>query len=424
MNNGLLYALRELNQKQNMMQQIAGISLSCWNTRNQLQNMRQQMVGSLGSLAFARPNLDSIRCNLGLMVGLEKSINQYKSIYASPGGMINEFKNLVPYPNVLIDRYLNQQRTIAGLEQSIISSTKLGLAGSETMFSSLLTNALAGIHVISSAYNILPNTLSAALQVPMKYQDFIVHQLKRAQNDTAEIRRRRVLITELAGDLFGTSQAAVEMGMVSSSEHIDIEPLLQETNIYSSLNQHLAYLYDRNKSRDIYLAFADSLPAQINSLGGAIIEMVYLCNEFEKRGSRDEIFKPTNKSMRACCIITNLVADNEVTFADINDHLYFLLYEGSGGASRLTDKLSDDQLEPLWILKNLRRGFRHDLEHGEEREIKKKIIRVGDAYNELISKTVPEAPLDWKRAQHTLYKMLAEMLNRLREIQAAGQKGE
>jgi len=294
-----------------------------------------------------------------------------------------------------------------------------------------LRDAFERIAAISETHKLPETVVSATFQTPIAYQNFTYHQLKKAEKDTDEIRQRRLLITDLAGDLMESSHArGIAMTMAMSGEETGIADRDEEseqenskrgvatTNPFSSLNQHIAYLYNPNiPAEDIQSVVMDSSPAQIIMLGCNIIDLVCSINDFALGKSNDHIFKPTNKSMRSAYIIPTKISNDEQCFKEVVDHLYFLLYEGSGCAKRITNLLTDDELDPLWNVKYLRLEFRHDVEHGKDKEIMEKQEKISLAYRTLIGKSRPKIPSEWKMSQFALYQRIVEMLILLREKQ-------
>lgn len=97
----------------------------------------------------------------------------------------------------------------------------------------------------------------------------------------------------------------------------------------------------------------------------------------------------------ASAIIPSFVTGSEAAFGEIVDALYFLLYEGAGGTkNRLTDIVPDEVLAPLWQLKHLRLHYRHDIEHGDDRDIKKKYEKIARAFRSLCGRDLPSRPGD------------------------------
>ncbi len=97
------------------------------------------------------------------------------------------------------------------------------------------------------------------------------------------------------------------------------------------------------------------------------------------------------------------------------DQLFFLLYEGAGTDNcRLLGIIDDSDLQPLWRVKHLRLDFRHDIEHGEVRDIARKHEKIGGAYEALIGKRSVTERVEWVRVQLSLYEQLFEMLCKAR----------
>jgi len=128
------------------------------------------------------------------------------------------------------------------------------------------------------------------------------------------------------------------------------------------------------------------------------------------------MFKPTNRGLVSTVKMTTTVADNQTNFAEIVDALYFLLYEGSGDAKRLTEVMSQQDLEILWWIKKLRRSFRHDLDHGPESKSRKQHIEIGEVYRQLIGNKRPTCAAQWSEAQVSLYDFSASLLRRVLDV--------
>ena len=283
-----------------------------------------------------------------------------------------------------------------------------------------LASALAGTHAIFESFKLPKYILRTAVQLPIAYQNFIYNQLRKSNKDIDVIKHRRLTVIDLSGDLLEASQSAIEIAMVELKKikkYIPKQDKIISLNLFSSLNQHLAYLYNKKRTFNICLEFEKSIPVNINNLGCTICELIFHINQFSQRESGEYIFKPTNKSFYASYIIPNKLANSEHDFGEVIDCLYFLLYEGSGNASRLTKILMEDELGILWTLKHIRLGLRHDVEHGQDKEIKKKLRDTGHAYQKLIGKPSPLKSSDWKKAQVVLYELIVEMLKLLRTKQ-------
>jgi hypothetical protein len=75
-----------------------------------------------------------------------------------------------------------------------------------------------------------------------------------------------------------------------------------------------------------------------------------------------------------------------VPFPAGHQSLYEIMYEGSGSLKRVPESYKKDDFMGLSI-KFVRNDLRHDLEHGEEKEIMQKKTRVAKIYQKYTGKT-------------------------------------
>ena len=123
-----------------------------------------------------------------------------------------------------------------------------------------------------------------------------------------------------------------------------------------------------------------------------------------------EIFTPTTKVYTAVqCLLTSFSTD-DITFGSVIDSLYMLIYEGSGGAKRIREVLTDTECTILWNIKHIRTDFRHDIEHGDEKKYLAKKRQIGRAYQTICGKPRPLKQKDWVTAHFMLFKQVDELL--------------
>jgi len=257
-------------------------------------------------------------------------------------------------------------------------------------------------------------TLSSVLE----YQSFLDKQYKLIQYENEIIADRRMQITGLSGGLFEIINASLDIGVAlgGQKEHQNEEVInneIFECGLYGHVNQHLGFVYSDRYSGEIETSFNQSIPARIPCLGYAITEQIYKINSICENNGQDQVFKPTSRTMRACATIPSLIARSETDFYFLIDCLFFLLYEGSGTASRLIPILNESFLEPLWKVKHLRLAARHDVDHGSRREVEKKRAKIRDTYVSLIAKPLPIKQGDWQKAQLQIYVELDLMLQKI-----------
>jgi hypothetical protein len=275
--------------------------------------------------------------------------------------------------------------------------------------------------------------LALALQPQLAFQEFEQQQLKLAATASEAVMGNRLALIEAATGLLdgmnGSFKFAARMHPAHSTSTSVPEP--SPTAPPVSSDQELAISFDGSNAINVYSELAldfeeknlaaedadvegavlETGPARVTLLGLKLVRLVSGLNGKAEREGRSLIFKPTNKTFLACGIIPTRVATDELSFGEVVDHLYFLLYEGAGGSSsRLSKICSDQELADLWLLKSLRTGFRHDVDHGAAKEIVKKNLQLGNAYKSLVGKVILRSRTDWAGAQVALYGRLVSML--------------
>lgn len=98
----------------------------------------------------------------------------------------------------------------------------------------------------------------------------------------------------------------------------------------SALDQELEVLDLEESAIDVEVAVQESGPGMIAALGAQLVQLVYNLNVEAEREGEAPVFKPTTKALMACAVIPSRVACDSASFNEVTDHLFFLLYEGSG----------------------------------------------------------------------------------------------
>jgi len=267
------------------------------------------------------------------------------------------------------------------------------------------TEALLGLQRLSGP------AVELALQPQLAFQDFVRKHFDLAAVSSEIARHNRLLLVEASVDLLDSISRGLELAalMRPTSEDLWLGAM-PNVNVYSVLDGELEYLDLEQPAIDAESAVGESQSGIIAELGAQLIQLVYDLNVEAEREGDAPVFKPTTKNLMACSLIPSRVACDSASFSEVTDNLFSLLYEGSGSAQRLTARLDQARLNPLWRLKHLRLGSRHDIDHGTEREAEKKNRQVGEAYKRLVGRVVPRTKSEWMSAQIALYKELVEML--------------
>ena len=137
-------------------------------------------------------------------------------------------------------------------------------------------------------------------------------------------------------------------------------------------------------------AIADRLEAlererEIRTLSNDIVLLIGECNEISFSKSKKEIFRTTTKMFKRIADLDR-IASTKDDFGNFIDALYEIIYEGSGSLNRIPESFKKNGFIGF-VIKFLRADIRHDLEHGTEKEIKKKKARLTKIYKKYISKT-------------------------------------
>jgi hypothetical protein len=210
--------------------------------------------------------------------------------------------------------------------------------------------------------------------------------------------------------------SASDLFTIQDEGQFDMFATLPTFNLYYFQRKEIVSLVKHNSKALQNSDYIDRLPSyNYYKIAKNCCHLIIKCNQKCRVSGKEDIFKPTNKLMGALAAIPDLIAYNESTFGEFIDYLFILLYEGTGDDNlRLRYYLSDNELYPLWNIKQLRNFYlRHDIEHGDSREAKHKMQRIGDIFYSLIAKTLPENSHDYRKAQTEIISNVFEMLNLL-----------
>ena len=124
---------------------------------------------------------------------------------------------------------------------------------------------------------------------------------------------------------------------------------------------------------------------EMRTLSNDIFGLLSDCNSVCSSKSKKEIFQITSKAFRRISDIDKLVTTKD-EFGNFIDALYEMVYEGSGSLKRIPSSFKKNGFIGFTV-KIVRTDLRHDLEHGDEKEIKKKRARLSEIYKQYAGKT-------------------------------------
>ena len=291
-----------------------------------------------------------------------------------------------------------------------LSATTSVLDSSLEMVSKTIAESLVGSEAILRITSDFQN-FAVLTHVHEAFEQYATSQVTLALNASEIFRlntfQALAISANLLLDMSQVFEFSVLMDPVLAQSQVELPPI----NIFQELDFEISEADLNDPNLDVENIVENSPSTRVVKLGSSLVKLIYDFNIEAERSGYEPVFKPTSKTMLAFYVISTTVATQEDLFFKVVDSLYFLIYEGSGSAKRLTSRVQESRLEALWLLKRLRLGARHDTAHGSKSEAKKKSMQVGDAYNKLIGKPLPRTREEWHEAQSTLYQLLFDMLH-------------
>lgn len=160
-----------------------------------------------------------------------------------------------------------------------------------------------------------------------------------------------------------------------------------------------------------YAEAGDAASLAVGELQEVSRTLVYEVNRTYSATEGEDLFKMTTKSSNA--IHTLSVPCRDITaYGEFVDALYFLVYEGSGNCKRLPSPPPDFAMD----VKFLRADVRHDLDHGSEKDVAKKVTRNAAVFQKYSGKKTPEecGPDEFMTIQLRILQALAQFLTSLK----------
>ena len=152
---------------------------------------------------------------------------------------------------------------------------------------------------------------------------------------------------------------------------------------------------------------------EIRNLSTDVLAVISEINSISTSKSMREVFKITNKMLKRIGPLSECVADQN-DFGNFIDGMYEIIYEGAGSLSRIPVILKGEDSVCLKI-KFLRADIRHDLDHGNEKEVIKKKERLARIYGEYSNKSSIDA-IDCKQFVNIQRQILEESKSFLLDV--------
>lgn len=138
-------------------------------------------------------------------------------------------------------------------------------------------------------------------------------------------------------------------------------------------------------------------------------DLYHTLYETSRIKGKQPFFKITNKSSRALGELS--IPKNMNEFKNFIWRLYIVFYEGSGQGKRIPSNVDDKDV--ISKVKAYRTFYFHDIEHGKDKDIRKKYQKIRQINLSLIEKEVPAQKEDWISLGIKLVEELSTLLSNL-----------
>lgn len=179
----------------------------------------------------------------------------------------------------------------------------------------------------------------------------------------------------------------------------------KEINAFKKILQVLSVTYRKDNKNSPHKIYNNSNTNIINQKAKKIVNLIIELNKKSKLINQIEVVKPTNSTMETLCVLPDIVVDNENDFKQLIDKLFKLLWDNNQKI-RVYDKNKE-----LSFINSLRTYYYHDIDHGKEKDIRKKFINVKNIYKKACGKVIIETSKDWQKLQIYVYDQLIIFLS-------------
>lgn len=203
-----------------------------------------------------------------------------------------------------------------------------------------------------------------------------------------------------------------------------------EPTALSLIPTHIGYT--RKIDKNPIEGLEKSVIVTITEKGKRIADNVLTINKLRLDAGEDRIFGLSETVVSGMLNLSTAVCSTEEQFGRVIDVLYFVFYENLKHIKILIgngDENKGDQMvrkegvyQCIFDVKTIRSDLRHDLDHGNPKEVKKKLKSVGDCYKKYCANR-PLKPKDFKKLQERVYDKVIELEDKLIQMMLL-EKGE
>jgi hypothetical protein len=208
-----------------------------------------------------------------------------------------------------------------------------------------------------------------------------------------------------------------ESSLLSRIEPFWLPPEKPVINLFKNQRRELIDNYETVISEQSPELSDISISAQISELTLKCFNKMIQCNKDRKLRGQEVIFKSTDSFVEASISLPFMIAENEEILGRVLDYLYMTIYEGAGSSSLryLSSNLfGKDEIEVVMVIKSLRsKWLRHDIDHGNQRDIDKKWLDLNQSLQFIGFERFPKIKDEYIRLQLNLLNKIYEFLSLL-----------
>lgn len=292
----------------------------------------------------------------------------------------------------------------------------------------MITSAASQISSIMETFAPGPQ-ISRLLLDYAEYASIQHNSIQQAQDDQEEIRWRLAAI-DAASRFVDRQVKWTEAFSDEISEYMDCgeseygEFDIDSPSCVSQIGYHIGYSKRKNSAVTPEEALEQSSIVEITERGKTISENIVIINKIMKDNGQEDVFKYSDHVATALINLSTIVCTSDDQMGTILDDLYILFYENikhiklivGEGNLELGDQIvrDEDIYQCIFNIKTIRNDYRHDLSHGNEAEVRKKLTNIGDCYKSYC-KHRPLRAKDYKMFQLNLYNELLQLEAKLIE---------
>lgn len=387
---------------------------------------------------FARQVIESSSSLLNTHSGIERAfldMHRRQNLF-SPALRIEHFVAQIKATQEMLDRFKidsqllhlsNQARKwqtmidpalLQAQSARAMTSLAMGMANSAMLWETSASRLAARLDVVG-LWAAKPALASRLFTPAAAFTDFAEQTFARIQS-TSDERSAVALQTSLT---IAEEQLASAIDTVSGIIAVpeDDDSVSEPRLLNAPLVQQEEILTESHRDAAVSVDEAALKSRAMQAVGDChyLLQTIVYCNRQCKVSRKEEIFKPTTTLVEASVDLQWITPQNDASFSEFVDCLYFLFYEGAG-----KDKLrflksndgpiADEDFDFILCIKHLRNKWtRHDPDHGRDKDIERSWEELGKRLQWLGLNRFPRSADDFQLLHASLLLRAKEFVDKM-----------